>query len=123
MTVTPPEPLPEDPLRERLAAFVKAPDTDDPFLQDCTNEARALVTEAADATGGRRRQGTEYLALPGDVFDRAVLEVAADLYHRRQTRLGVAGFADTDLNPIRIPRDPLAAARGFLAPYLKGGFA
>lgn len=124
MTEPLPTPDPEDDhLRVRLAAFVKAPESDQEFLQDCTNTARQLVTEAADATGGRFNAGTTYRALPDDVYDRAVIEVAADLYHRRQTRLGVAGFADNDLNPIRITRDPLAAARGFLAPYLKGPFA
>lgn len=111
------EPLPtpdpeDDHLRVRLAAFVKAPESDQEFLQDCVDTARDLI----DAATGDAE-------VPVDVYDRAALEVAADLYHRRQTRLGVAGFADNDLNPIRITRDPLAAARGFLAPYLKGPFA
>lgn len=95
----------------RAANYVDATQTH-PNLVASVDEAIALVAHhIAQAT------------VPEVVRDRAVIEVAADLFHRQQTRLGVVGFADNDLNPMRVTRDPMAAARPILAPYLPGGFA
>lgn len=107
---------PSDDLAERVSAYVKAPTgaVALAFVTSCTNEATELVTVATTAT---------WTEIPQEVLDRAIIEVAADLYHRQSTRLGVSGFADNDLNPVRITRDPMAAARPFLAPYLSGGIA
>lgn len=65
------------------------------------------------------------VVIPPSVLDRAYLEVAAELFHRKSTRNGVAQFATADtMAPIRINRDPLSPARPILAPYLlRGGFA
>lgn len=112
--MTTPTPAPD--LIERVSLFVKAPATAPAvaFVEACTKEAQGLVTVAASGT---------WTDIPASVLDRAIIEVAADLYHRQSTRLGVSGFADNDLNPVRITRDPMAAARPILAPYLAGGFA
>lgn len=65
------------------------------------------------------------VVVPETVVDRAVLEVAAELFHRKQTKNGISQFATVDTpSPMRIARDPLVAARPLLAPYLtRGGFA
>lgn len=117
MTI-PAEPTPEGSqtaLRERLADYVKATATDE-HVDSSLTEAAALVDE-------KLAKGNTHRAVPDPVRDRAVIEVAADLFYRRQTRMGVSGFADNDLNPMRISRDPMKACEGILAPYLLGGFA
>lgn len=91
-----------------LAAFVGAP-ASDPYLETCVTEAIELVNHAiGDAT------------VPEAVRDLATREVAADIYHRRSARNGVAGFDDSDITPapVRINRDPMVAARPILRPYL-----
>lgn len=93
-----------------LARFVSAPPTD-AYLDECITEAVELVKKLA---------GDRLPIIPGPVADRAVLEVAADLYHRRATRNGIAGFDDTEISaaPVRINRDPLTPARPILAPWI-----
>lgn len=93
---------------ESLAAFVGAP-TSDTYLATCVTEATELV---AHAIGGA--------TVPEAVQDLATREVAADLYHRRSARNGIAGFDDNDISPapVRINRDPMVAARPILRPYL-----
>lgn len=91
-----------------LAAFVGAPATD-PYLATCVEEASEMVKHAI---GGA--------TVPMEIQRLAAREVAADIYHRRSARNGVAGFDDTDLAPapVRINRDPMVAARPILRPYL-----
>lgn len=93
---------------ETLAAFVGAP-TSDTYLASCVTEATELVTHAIGAA-----------TVPESVRDLATREVAADIYHRRSARNGVAGFDDSDIAPapVRINRDPMVAARPILRPYL-----
>lgn len=93
-----------------LARFVSAPQ-EDPYLSECVTEATELVGKLA---------GDRLPTIPGPVADRAILEVAADLYHRRATRNGIAGFDDTEISaaPVRINRDPLTPARPILAPWI-----
>jgi hypothetical protein len=62
--------------------------------------------------------------IPTTIVDRATLEVAAELYHRKNAPNGVKNFADGfDGAAIRVARDALVAARPLLAPYLPMGFA
>lgn len=98
-----------------LAAFVAAP-TSDPYLGACCDEAGEIVA----AYAGKRR-----VLVPHSVYRRALLEVAADLYHRRSARNGIAGFEDSDITPapVRINRDPLVPARPILRPWLGVGIA
>lgn len=95
----------------QLAAYVQA-DATDAFVADCLSRAADMI---------KHRTGT--VEVPGPVLDLAVLEVGADLYHRRSARNGVAVFGDTDLAPVRVARDPMRAADDILRPYLGPGFA
>lgn len=99
--------MPAD-LTNSLAAYVGDVHPDE-FLTSCLTEARALVESQV---GGA--------AIPDDVRNRAVIEVAAELYHRRSAPNGVKSFADgfDGSSVIRVARDPLVAARPLLAPYL-----
>lgn len=126
MSTPPTEPTQEagDGLLGRLARYVSAA-PDDEHVAACLAEASGLVAAelGAEEVDGVEVTANTFLPVPAAVRDRAVLEVAADLFYRRQTRLGVTGFADSDLNPLRVTRDPLAGARPILAPYMAGGFA
>ncbi len=95
-------------LTARLAAYVGDVPVDQ-YLTNCLTEGRALVdSQVGSAT------------VPDDVRDRAVLEVAAELYHRRSAPNGIKNFADgfDGTAAIRVARDALVAARPLLAPYL-----
>lgn len=108
MTTTP-EPAPAT--VQDLAAFVNG--TADDYTGACLLEAVALV---ATHTSGR--------TVPDEIARRAVLEVGADLYHRRKARNGVTGFDTGDGGEIvRINRDPMAAAYPLLKPYVAPGIA
>lgn len=98
-----------------LAPFVGARAAD-PYISQCAVEAVEMVVHYV---------GVEKDAIPASVFQRACVEVGADLYHRRSARNGIAGFEDTDITsaPVRINRDPLVPARPILAPYMKVGIA
>ena len=52
------------------------------------------------------------------VVARAVLEVGADLYYRKASRNGIAGFDGVEAQPFRLNRDPMAAAYPLLRPFL-----
>lgn len=55
---------------------------------------------------------------------RAIVEVGAELYHRKNTKNAVAQFATPDGGtPVRIARDPMAAAYPLLRQLTGGGFA
>lgn len=58
--------------------------------------------------------------VPEVIYDRAVLETAADLYGHRSAPNGIKAFADLDgSSPVRIRLDPLASAKAILQPFLK----
>lgn len=99
--------LPAD-LPARLAAYAGDVPVDD-YLRSCVDEARTLV---GSQIGGA--------TIPDEVHARAVLEVAAELYHRRSAPNGIKSFADglDGASAIRVARDALVAARPLLAPYL-----
>lgn len=79
-------------------------DADD-FASNCLDEAIALVA--------RHARGVQ---VPAVIARRAVLEVGANLL-KRAGRDGIAGYDDGQLDPLRVTRDPLQAARDILAPY------
>lgn len=94
---------------ERLAHYVGGvPPTD--YLEACAAEATALVD---------RHLGAARDQVPTTVRDRAVLEVAAELYHRKSAPNGIKNYTDMDgTAAVRVARDALVAARPLLAPYL-----
>lgn len=95
-----------------LAAYVgDVPVTD--YLTGCVTTATDLVT---------RYIGTA--TVPEHVLTRAVIEVSAELYHRRSAPNGVKSFNDLDgVATVRVARDALVAGRPLLDPYLKMAFA
>lgn len=100
----------------RLAKYVgesaTAPASD--YAKECAAEAIAMVDNYATEENLRKQP-------PSPVLSRAALEVGAELYHRRTSRNGVAGFGESPDNftPLRIARDPMKAAYDVLRPYLK----
>lgn len=96
---------------KQLAAYVNT--TPDSFIDECLSEATALVSKhVGDST------------VPTAVLDRAVLEVGADLYHRRKARNGVTAFEGGDGGePVRISRNPMLSAYPILRPFLRPGIA
>lgn len=85
------------------------------YMTGCVSVASKLIESQI---GG----GT---TIPPEIVDRATLEVAAELYHRRNAPNGIKNFADgfDGAGAIRVARDALVAARPLLAPYLPLGFA
>lgn len=86
------------------------------FLQDCLDEAVALVNNWC---------GTAQNSVPVAVLHRAYIECTSELYHRRSAPQGVTQYASPDggAAPMRTSRDPMGGARLVLAPFLPGGFA
>lgn len=100
---------------DKLAKYVQGDlASDAAYLQECVTEGTELVTHHIGA-----------VPVPPSVTDRAVLEVAADLYYRRRSRNGVSVFDGPDgmPEPMRISRNPMLAAAPILAPYLGVGIA
>lgn len=91
-----------------LAVYVGGvPESD--FLTECVEEAQALVARLVSDND-----------VPGPIAKRAILEVGAELYHRKSAPNGIRSYADgfDGNSAIRVARDALVAARPLLAPYL-----
>jgi len=111
---TPAEPA-ADPPPVTLAEYVQAvSDVDKRLAADSAEEAEALVDQRIGKTA------TERKTVPAAVRRRAILEVGSDLYYRKSSRSGVAGFESADVQPIRLARDPMLTAAAILRPYLRG---
>lgn len=97
-----------DALTRRLSTYVGDLPVNE-FMTECVIEADALIT---GQVGGA--------VVPESVRDRAVIEVAAELFHRKSAPNGIKNFADgfDGAAAIRVARDALVAARPLLAPYL-----
>lgn len=95
-----------------LAKYVKdTPGSD--YVRECAEEAAAMLSGHLTPDNVRSMP-------PAHVLRRALLEVGAELYHRRTSRNGVLGLdggAD-NFAPLRIARDPMKAAYDLLRPYL-----
>ena len=86
---------------------------DDSFVESCWDEASELVAAYVGGT-----------VVPGFVMDRAILEVGAELFHRRSAPGGITQFATLEgPSPVRMARDPMLGAYPILDRYLPGGFA
>lgn len=90
---------------ERFAVPRRA-NIDPEFIQNCCIEATELVRAAA----GNAK-------IPNSIMRRAALEVGKNLVSRKAGIDGATNFDGESLEPLRITRDPLQAARSFLAPY------
>jgi hypothetical protein len=92
------------------------------FVGDCATQASALVSgligsQMSALVGGADAATNETL------IGRAMLEVGAELFNRRDTKNGFAQFAGVADNAVRVRIDLLIPARAILAPILAGGFA
>lgn len=56
--------------------------------------------------------------VPSEITDRAVLEVASELFHRKNAPNGISQFQDFNAAPVRVARDPMVAAYPLLAPFV-----
>jgi hypothetical protein len=83
--------------------------TEDGYVTRCATEAAALVDNFIDAVK---------TLVPAEIRARAILEVGADLYHRKTTRMGVVGFEGQDATPFRVSSDPMRAAYPLLRQYI-----
>ncbi|OIU84614.1 hypothetical protein [Microbacterium sp. AR7-10] len=105
------------PLADRLAEYVvpgaTAAQIPAEYLNECLAEAQAMVTQAIGTAQG----------VPQVISDRATIEAASELFHRKQAPNGISQYAAPDGGALRIPRDPMNAARAILAPYLPLGIA
>ncbi len=111
---TPTEPA-DEPQHITLAQYVSATGAVDVQLAaDSAEEAEALVDQRIGKTA--KAAGT----VPAAVRRRAILEVGSDLYYRKSSRSGVAGFEGQDVQPIRLARDPMLTAAAILRPFLRG---
>lgn len=97
-----------DKLSSALSRYVgDVPLTD--YLKECVSVAWLSVMHFVGAA-----------VVPRYILDRAVLEVAAELYHRKNAPNGIKSYADTfdGASAIRVARDALVAARPLLTPYM-----
>ena len=83
--------------------------------------AAASLTEAREMV--EHWIGTPITKVPKSVLDRAIIEVAAELFYHKAARGGVTEWAGTDLQPFRLARDPMKAAYPILLQYVPGGLA
>jgi hypothetical protein len=93
-----------------------------------TKTVQAVTQEEKDAAESNIQVANQLIlaeiagrTVPDQIVDQAILEVGSDLYFRRTARNGVMNVTDTDLQPFRINRDPLAAARPILRPFIPSG--
>lgn len=88
------------------------------YVKECAAEAAAMMAGHLSPENVRS-------VPPPHVITRALLEVGAELYHRRTTRNGVVGLEGGPDNfaPLRIARDPMKACYEILRPYMKAAIA
>lgn len=98
-------------LVDRLAAYCNTT-PGDPFVQECLDEATALVdAHIGDAT------------VPEPIYQRSIIEVGSELFAHRQAPGGITNAALGDAPPIRLARDPMLGAYPLLRKYLPAALA
>ena len=98
---------------EALKSYVGSSDVDDAFVEECWDEATALVASYTGTTD-----------VPSSVLSRAIKECGSELYHRRSAPNGIAQFATMDGGAAtRVARDPMVGAYPILRPYVGLGIA
>lgn len=108
-----------------LKSFIGASGVaDDGVLSDCLAEGQALVDKYVGTVWDEETQTYIPRSVPTPILERAYLEVAADLWNRRQAPNGIANqqFATLDgiaSAPIRIARDPMQAAYKILGRWVQ----
>lgn len=91
---------------EVVKAYVNAPETDNDYIATCLNEALGLVGKFVGNA-----------LVPEAILDRAVLETAAALYHRKNTQNGLVGYTGEG-QPIYSAKDPMNTVYPLLRKYV-----
>lgn len=100
-----------------VATFVNAGSSAD------TDLLASCFAVAVEATAAELGNVTAVTQVPTATLARVVVEVAADLWHRRNAPGGIAAWAGETASPVYVRRDALHAVRPLLAPYVGGPFA
>lgn len=100
----------ETPATLTLGQYVKAIDGD-LWADQCEREATLIAD---------RRIGGRTAAVPAEVRSRAILEVGAELYYRRDSNAGNAQMDDGTAQPRRV-RNPERIAADILDSFLGPG--
>lgn len=113
-------------LVERVAKHAKT-STNDDYVRECTEQGIALVNKHIGAAllpievyerGIAPVETYGVARVPREMYERAVIETAADLFWRRNAQSGIAQFQSGEgLELMRIGADPLHAARIILRPW------
>jgi hypothetical protein len=93
-----------------LQAYIGTEETGD-FIDSCLTAGESLVENYVG----------EVETVPTTIVDQATLIVASELFHRRSAPNGIAQFASMDGQPVRMGRDPMAAAYPLLLPFVGYG--
>ena len=98
---------------QRLREYVGAPSsTSDDSLAIAWDRASGLVAKFIK---------DHEADVPAIEVTGSTLEVASELFHRRNAPNGISQFADGQGNPVRVARDPMVAAYKTLSPYIGPG--
>lgn len=81
--------------------------TDTTFAEQCLTEATLMVEEFVGSS-----------IVPSEIMDRAVLETASELFHRRNAPSGLQQFANFDGVPARLSKDPMTQAYAYLSMWV-----
>jgi len=114
MTETESTAYPPDMPQVDLDGYVRASGRDAQFITETAARAAQLVKDKiGDAD------------VPDAVLSAAILEVAANLYQRRQSSIGTTSYGDPEImgNPMKPALDPLTPAWPLLRGYIGPGLA
>lgn len=96
------------PTAAQLAAYAGAPVTATDSLDAALAAALELVSRFVGSA-----------TVPAPVLHSAILDVASDLWHRRQHHNGIVTFDTPEgVTPWRVNRDPMASAYPILRPFV-----
>jgi hypothetical protein len=116
-------------LTDKLREHVDAKTVSDEFLADFVREAVAYITMILPNTAGGAEVVDGVLVplaesspIGDDLYRREVIDLAADLYWRRQVKNGVVAV-NAEGGAIRISTDPWKAASARISTLQPWGFA
>ena len=93
-----------------LGEYVNASASDEEFLSWCLSAAVSMVSAYVGES-----------PIPAAVLDIAQLQVASELFNRRQAPNGIAQFSTFDGAPIRVARDPMTSTYPLLNKFITWG--
>jgi hypothetical protein len=85
--------------------YVGGTDTD--YAQSCLDSATDLVAGYIGSS-----------VVPENIEDRAILETASELYHRKNAPSGIQAFAYDGAPAVRLNRDPMAQSYAALDKFV-----